>query len=134
MSSAKTQLASSLCLLRGSLHLRLSSLALAKESLMQALLLDVKNYEAFRELVEGSMMSSSEGSLTIYHIYKGLMVEWEFINNLSYRSQLSEEQSHFVKLIYRTKLKKVSLYLRIVSSELTNRIYTFAKLLKLEKS
>ena len=36
------------------------------------------------------------------------MVEWEFINNLSYRSQLSEEQSHFVKLIYRTKLKKVS--------------------------
>jgi len=28
---------------------------------MQALLLDVKNYEAFRELVEGSMMSSSEG-------------------------------------------------------------------------
>lgn len=36
------------------------------------------------------------------------MAEWEFINNLSYRSQLSEEQSHFVKLIYRTKLKKVS--------------------------
>lgn len=28
---------------------------------MQALLLDVKNYDAFRELVEGSMMSSSEG-------------------------------------------------------------------------
>jgi hypothetical protein len=28
---------------------------------MQALLLDVKNYEAFRELVEGSMMSSAEG-------------------------------------------------------------------------
>ena len=37
----------------------------------------------------------------------GLIPEWEFINNLSYRSQLSEEQSHFVKLIYRTKLKKV---------------------------
>jgi hypothetical protein len=58
---ANAQLASSICLLRGSLHLRLSSLALAKESLMQALLLDVKNYDAFRELVEGSMMSSSEG-------------------------------------------------------------------------
>ena len=62
------------------------------------------------------------------------MAEWEFVNNLSYRSQLSEEQSHFVKLIYRTKLKKVSLYLGIVSSELTNRIYTFAKSLKLVKS
>ena len=44
----------------------------------------------------------------MYQINKRLMVEWEFINNLSYRSQLSEEQSHFVKLIYRTKLKKVS--------------------------
>jgi hypothetical protein len=32
---------------------------------MQALLLDVKNYEAFRELVEGSMMSSSEGESTL---------------------------------------------------------------------
>jgi hypothetical protein len=28
---------------------------------MQALLLDVKNYEAFRELVEGNMMSAAEG-------------------------------------------------------------------------
>jgi hypothetical protein len=28
---------------------------------MQALLLDVKNYDAFRELVEGGMMSSTEG-------------------------------------------------------------------------
>jgi len=44
------------------------------------------------------------------------MVEWEFINNLSYRSQLSEEQSHFVKLIYRTKLKKVNSMVVIRSS------------------
>lgn len=48
-------------MLRGTLHLRLYSLALAKECLMQALIMDVKNYEAFRELVEGSMMSSIEG-------------------------------------------------------------------------
>jgi anaphase-promoting complex subunit 6 len=77
---------------------------------MQALLLDVKNYEAFRELVEGSMMSSSEGqSCSDTHgACADAVPEWEFINNLSYRSQLSEEQSHFVKLIYRTKLKKVS--------------------------
>ena len=51
-----------MCQLRGSLHLRLSSLALAKESLMEALMLDVKNYEAFRELVDGNMMSSTEGA------------------------------------------------------------------------
>lgn len=36
--------------------------------------------------------------------------EWEFINNLAFRSQLSEEQAHFVKLMYRTKLKKVSIW------------------------
>jgi hypothetical protein len=71
---------------------------------------------------------------TILNTYKGLMVEWEFINNLSYRSQLTEEQSHFVKLMYRTKLKKVSICLRFVNSELTDRIYTFARLLKLVKS
>lgn len=28
---------------------------------MEALLLDVKNYEAFRELVEGGMMTAQEG-------------------------------------------------------------------------
>lgn len=50
-----------MCYLRGQLHLRLSSMQLAKESLMEALVIDVKNYEAFRELIEGGMMSSKEG-------------------------------------------------------------------------
>ncbi|ORY35353.1 hypothetical protein BCR39DRAFT_508962 [Naematelia encephala] len=86
------KLYSSMCHLRGLLHLRLSSLALAKESFMEALMLDVKNYEAFRELIEGSMMSAQE--------------EWEFVNNLAYRQQLSEEESRFVKLMYLTKLNK----------------------------
>jgi hypothetical protein len=34
---------------------------LAKECFVEALALDVKNYDAFRELVEGGMMSSTEG-------------------------------------------------------------------------
>lgn len=55
------KLHSSLCLLRGLLHLRLSSFTLAKESLMEALMLDVKNYDAYRELIEGGMMSEKEG-------------------------------------------------------------------------
>lgn len=57
-------------MLRGTLHLRLSSLALAKECLMQALILDVKNYEAFRELVEGGMMSATEGMSSINLPYR----------------------------------------------------------------
>ena len=32
---------------------------------MEALTLDVKNYDAFRELVEGGMMSGMEGRLEI---------------------------------------------------------------------
>lgn len=32
---------------------------------MEALVLDVKNYEAFRELVEGSMMAPDEGEFQI---------------------------------------------------------------------
>lgn len=52
-----------MCFLRGQLHLRLSSMQLAKESLMEALMIDVKNYDAFRELVEGGMLSSKEGKL-----------------------------------------------------------------------
>ncbi|WRT68218.1 uncharacterized protein IL334_005194 [Kwoniella shivajii] len=86
------KLHSSICHLRALLHLRLSSFALAKESFMEALMLDVKNYDAFRELIEGGMMSEKE--------------EWEFIRNLSYRKQLSEEDANFVKMIYMTKLKK----------------------------
>ncbi|WVQ81923.1 hypothetical protein IAT38_004050 [Cryptococcus sp. DSM 104549] len=86
------KLHSSLCYLRALLHLRLSSFALAKESFMEALLLDVKNYDAFKELIEGGMMSEKE--------------EWEFLNQLQFRKQLSEEDATFVKLIYRTKLKK----------------------------
>lgn len=38
------------------------------------------------------------------------MVEWEFVNKLAYKPQLSTEQAHFVRLIYITKLRKVSCY------------------------
>ncbi|OCF40492.1 anaphase-promoting complex subunit 6 [Kwoniella heveanensis CBS 569] len=86
------KLHSSICHLRGLLHLRLSSFALAKESFMEALMLDVKNYDAFKELIDGGMMSEKE--------------EWEFVKSLSYRKQLSEEDANFVKMIYLTKLKK----------------------------
>ena len=56
------KLHSSICHLRGILHLRLSSVLDAKESFMEALTLDVKNYDAFRELIDGKMMTSEEGA------------------------------------------------------------------------
>jgi anaphase-promoting complex subunit 6 len=55
------KLNSSMCHLRGLLHLRLSSVQDAKDSFIEALTIDVKNYEAFRELIEGEMMQPQEG-------------------------------------------------------------------------
>lgn len=40
-------------------------MAMAKECFMEALLLDVKNYDAFRELVEGGMMTAQEGESAV---------------------------------------------------------------------
>ncbi|WOO82452.1 Anaphase-promoting complex subunit cut9 [Vanrija pseudolonga] len=88
------KLHSSMCYLRGILHLRLSSLQRAKECFIEALVIDPKNYEAFRELVEGQMMSSEE--------------EWEFINNLAYRDHLQPDAAAFVRLMYLSKLRKDS--------------------------
>ncbi|ORX38717.1 hypothetical protein BD324DRAFT_622052 [Kockovaella imperatae] len=105
------KLHSSICHLRGLLHLRLSSLALAKESFMEALIIDVKNYEAFRELVEGEMMSATE--------------EWTFVQNLAYRSQLADDQAMFVKLMYITKLKKDN-HIHDISRARTELVNTYA--------
>lgn len=55
------QLHSSMCFLRGLIHLRLGAMDYAKENLMEALVIDVKNYDAFKELVEGKMMQPDEG-------------------------------------------------------------------------
>lgn len=79
---------------------------------MEALLLDVKNYDAFRELVEGSMMSASEGQYQ-FPLTKAKVraetdwAEWDFVQSLAYRKQLSDEEARFVRLMYVTKLKKV---------------------------
>ena len=53
----------SLCRLRGVLYLRLNSLQMAKECYMEALSLDVRNYDVFNELVN-EMMLPEEGEWT----------------------------------------------------------------------
>lgn len=55
------QLESSMCLLRGQIHLRLSSTQQAKECFLEALSLDVRCYDAFAALVGGEMMGVEEG-------------------------------------------------------------------------
>ena len=36
------------------------------------------------------------------------VAEWDFIQSLSYREQLEEEDAAFVKLVYTSRLNKVS--------------------------
>lgn len=50
-----------MCHLRGLLMLKMNRTDKAKECFLEALLLDVKNYEAFDVLVSGEMMTVDEG-------------------------------------------------------------------------
>lgn len=49
-----------MCRLRGIIYLRLNQLPLAKQSFMEALSLDVRNFDVFLELTN-SMMTPEEG-------------------------------------------------------------------------
>jgi anaphase-promoting complex subunit 6 len=82
---------SSMCHLRGLIHLHLNSTDKAKEAFMEALSLDVKNYDAFVKLVGGCMMTDEE--------------EWEFVQGLRYREQI-EDDGDVIRLLYTTQLKK----------------------------
>ena len=55
------QLEASMCRLRGILYQRLNQQQLAKQSFMEALALDVRNFDVFLELTN-SMMTVEEGS------------------------------------------------------------------------
>ncbi|KAK2463455.1 hypothetical protein APHAL10511_004541 [Amanita phalloides] len=81
----------SMCHLRGVLMLKLNRGDQAKQCFMEALVLDVKCFEAFDQLVSGEMMTADE--------------EWEFVQGLAY-SQQTPEDAEFVQLIYTTRLRK----------------------------
>ena len=55
-----------MCHLRGLLMLKLNRGDQAKACFMEALVLDVKCFEAFQQLVDGQMMSPDEGLFYSY--------------------------------------------------------------------
>ncbi|KAI9066326.1 TPR-like protein [Trametes sanguinea] len=81
----------SMCNLRGLLMLKLNRGDQAKACFMEALVLDVKCYEAFEQLVDGEMMTPEE--------------EWEFVRSLPYRDQVPAD-GDFVRLMYQSRLRK----------------------------
>lgn len=84
------KLESSMCFLRGLIYSNQNNFEKAKKSFKEALLVDVKNYEAFHELTQNNLMTPSE--------------EWEFIEGLNYRN--ADDNDEFIKLLYRSKLSK----------------------------
>ncbi|KDN52205.1 TPR-like protein [Tilletiaria anomala UBC 951] len=96
------KLVSSACHLRGLIYLRLDELDKARESFMKALSLDVKNYEAFAALLDGSLLAVD--------------ALWDFVQNLDFHAQGSTHQPgegegelDVVRYLYTVRLPKQSL-------------------------
>ncbi|OLL22910.1 Anaphase-promoting complex subunit cut9 [Neolecta irregularis DAH-3] len=85
------QLEASMCYLRGLVFLNQNNFDRAKASFKEALLIDVKCYDAFQLLVNNSLLTAEE--------------EQEFLTSLDF-GELPEEDGDFIKLLYSTKLNK----------------------------
>lgn len=85
-----TRLEASMCYLRGIIYASQTNFERAKEAYQEAVMVDVKCYEAFNELINNDFLSPSE--------------QWEFVNLLNYAD--AEDNDELVKLLYTTKLSK----------------------------
>lgn len=92
------QIEASMCYLRGLIYVNQNNYEKAKEAYKEAVLVDVKCYEAFHELISGELLSPSE--------------EWEFITQLNYKD--ADDNDELVKLLYTTCLSK---YMNILTFE-----------------
>ena len=85
------KLEASMCYLRGLVYAAQNNFARATECYKEALLVDVKCYEAFDELISNNLLTPSE--------------EWEFVTTrLNYNEVDSNDD--LIKLLYATKLSK----------------------------
>jgi anaphase-promoting complex subunit 6 len=85
------KLEASMCYLRGLIYANQSNFEKAKESYKEAVLIDVKCYDAFHELISNNLMTPLE--------------EWEFVMSLNYRNA-DDDNSDLIKLLYTTNLSK----------------------------
>lgn len=84
------KLEASLCFIRGQIYTKQNNLERAKECYKEAVLVDVKCYEAFDELVRNNMLTPID--------------EWELLSSLDF-SDL-DENAELVKLLYTSRLNK----------------------------
>lgn len=91
------KLGSSVCHLRGQIHLRLEEPWKAKEAFMLALALDVKNYDSFSALLDGCLLGEDE--------------LWDFVQSLEYAAQAGPDADAradlaYVRWMYTARLPK----------------------------
>ncbi|EGW35704.1 anaphase-promoting complex component [Spathaspora passalidarum NRRL Y-27907] len=84
------KLEASMCYLRGLIYANQNNFDRAKDCYKEAVLIDVKCFEAFDELISNNLMTPAE--------------EWEFISNLNYRD--ADDNEELIKLLYTTRLSK----------------------------
>ncbi|VEU24133.1 DEKNAAC105369 [Brettanomyces naardenensis] len=84
------KLEASMCYLRGLVYARQNNFERAKESYKEAVLVDVKCFEAFNELVSNSMLTPDE--------------EWDLLAHLDFDD--ADNNSGLVRLLYTTRLSK----------------------------
>lgn len=85
---------SSMSHLRGLIHLRLDDLDAARAAFLDALRLDVKNYDAFAALVDGRLIEANE----VWSLIEGL--QWEA------QSNGNQQAFDFIRLCYTARLAK----------------------------
>lgn len=90
--------------MRGLIYANQNNFEKAKESYKEAILVDVKCYEAFTELISNNLMTPRE--------------EWDFITTLNYRD--ADDNDELIKLLYTSRLSK---YLNVSKLALRGRTY-----------
>ncbi|OBA23421.1 TPR-like protein [Metschnikowia bicuspidata var. bicuspidata NRRL YB-4993] len=85
-----TRLEASMCYLRGVVYANQSNYEKAQEAYKEAVMVDVKCFEAFNELISNDYLSPKE--------------QWEFINQLNYAD--ADDNDELIKLLYTTRLSK----------------------------
>lgn len=84
------KLEASMCYLRGVIYARQNNFQRAKDCFREAVLVDVKCFEAFDELVKNSMLTPDE--------------EWDLLSHLDFDD--AEDNADLVRLLYTTRLTK----------------------------
>lgn len=99
------KLEASLCYLRGQIYANQNNLERAKDCYKEAILVDVKCFEAFNELVRNTMLTPEE--------------EWELLSLLDFEDL--DENSELIKSLYSIRINK---YINKDKSELSENILT----------